>query len=187
MPSKQQNRDYLREEVIPHVREMARRQEVKMLHALGTCYIDPSELVDNLDPQDEKPAVLNFGIYDQVYSKNCNIINDKYDCGRTGCLAGWYVMMSEQDRRFIPWDPQWTSIKSFDTRALARHFNIAYEEAIDLFSSTGEGAEREALEYAELQYNDNGYEMCVEEIAVQELTQGEMLEIRADLLNEVMT
>lgn len=186
MPSKLQNREYLRDEVIPHVREMAKRQEISMLKALGTCYIDPSELIDDLDPEDTKPAVLNFGIYDQVYSKNCNIINDEYNCGRTGCLAGWYVMMSEQQRRFQPWDPQWTGIKQFSTHSLAKHFNISFSDAHDLFGSTGEGVERECLEDAEYEYNSHGYEKCIEEIAVAELTQGEILEMRVDVLNQVM-
>lgn len=193
MPSKKQNRDYLRDTVIPHVREMARRQENRMVQELGTCYIDPSELIDDLnrDPEGceydaKKPAVLNFGVYDKIYAKNCNIINDQYDCGREGCLAGWYVMMSEQQRRFQPWDPQWTGIKKFSTHALAKHFNISFCEAHDLFGSTGEGAERESLEDFEGDYDENGYEMGLEEIAVQELTQGEMLEMRVDVLDNVM-
>ncbi len=186
MPSKQQNREYLRNEVIPHVREMAQRQEKRMLEEIGTCYVDPSDLTDNLDPEDMKPAILNFAIYEQVYSKNCNIINDKYDCGRTGCLAGWYLMMSEQQRRFLPWDPQWTSIQGFSTQNLARHFNISFNESHDIFGSTGEGAEHEALEGSEYEYDDNGNEMMIEEIAVAELTQGEMLEMRVDVLDGVM-
>ena len=192
MPSKQQNREYLRDEVIPHVREMARLQEIRMLREVGTCYTDPGQLIDDLNrPQNEqweakKPAVLNFGLYNHVYAANCNIINDKYDCGRTGCLAGWYMMMSEQQRRFQPWDPQWTSILSFSTHDLARHFNISFTEAHDIFGSTGEGAEREMLEGSEYDYDDNGHEYCIEEIAVQELTQSEMLEIRVDVLEGVM-
>jgi hypothetical protein len=186
MPSKQQNREYLRDVVIPHVREVAKRQELMMLKTLGTSYIDPSELVDNLDPEDMKPAILNFGIYDKVYAKNCNIINDNYDCGREGCLAGWYLMMSEQQRRFVPWDPQWTSIKEFGTHALAKHFNISFSESHDLFGSTGEGVEQECLQDAEYEYNSHGYEKCIEEIAVAELTQGEILEMRVDVLKGVM-
>ncbi len=193
MPSKQQNREYLRDVVIPHVREMAKRQEIRMLRELGTAYIDPSELVDEVERDPEictyeakKPAVLNFGIYDQVYSKNCNIINDKFDCGRTGCLAGWYLMMSEQQRRFQPWDPEWTMIKGFNTHDLAKHFNISFRDSHDLFGSTGEGVERTSLEGAEYEYNSHGYEKCIEEVAVAELTQGEILEMRVDVLNEVM-
>jgi len=193
MPSKKQNREYLRDTVIPHVREVAKRQEIRMLRELGTAYIDPSELVDNLDCEEEgaydaeKPAILNFGIYDKVYSKNCNIINDEYNCGREGCLAGWYLMMSEQQRRFQPWDPQWTSIQGFSTHDLAKHFNISFHDAHELFGSTGEGVERECLEDAEYEYNSHGYEKCIEEIAVAELTQGEILEMRVDVLTEVMT
>lgn len=191
MPSKKQNRDYLRDKVIPHVREVAQRQELRMLRELGTAYTDPANLIDNLGHEHEeweaeKPAALNFAVYDKIYAKNCNIINDKYDCGREGCLAGWYLMMSEQDRRFIPWDPQWKSIARFDIGDLARHFNISKAEAHDLFGSTGEGIERQSLETYEDEYDENGYEMGIEEIAVAELTQGEILEQRADYLNEIL-
>jgi hypothetical protein len=187
MPSKRQNREYLRNEVIPHVRKMAERQELRMLKELGTCYIDPGSLIDEVPHADgDRPAVLNFGIYEQIYAKNCNIIDDEYNCGRTGCLAGWYLMMSEQDRRFIPWDPQWLMIKSFDTRRLAQHFNISHHEALDLFGSTGEGVERELLEGMEGDYDDNGDTIGIEDIAISELTQGEILEQRADYLNHVI-
>ena len=158
-----------------------------MLQNLGTCYTDPSDLTDEVRKDDgERPAVLNFGLYEQVYSKNCNIINDEYNCGRTGCLAGWYVMMSEQDRRFIPWDPQWTSIKQFSTHQLAKHFNISFGEAHDLFGSTGEGVERESLEGMEGEEDENGYEMTLEQVAITELTQGEILEMRADYFDHVI-
>jgi len=195
MPSKQQNREYLRDVVIPHVREIAKLQEIRMLRTLGTAYTVPDNLIDEVQNEEDgqsefkakHPAILDFATYDMIYEKNCNIINDKHDCGRKGCLAGWYLMMSEQDRRFIPWDPQYTSIKGFSTHDLARHFNISHSEAMDLFGSTGEGVERESLEDAEYGYNEHGFEACIEEIAIAELTQGEILEMRVDVLNEVMT
>lgn len=187
MPSKKQNRDYLQNEVIPHVRKMAQRQEQRMLEKLGTSYTSPDELITCYADKRETSAILNFGLYEQIYAKNCNIINDKYNCGRQGCLAGWYLMMSEQDRRFIPWDPQWTSIKQFDTRKLARHFNISNTEAHDLFGSTGEGVERDSLEGREGEYDDNGDSIGIEEIAISELTQGEILEMRADYLDHLIT
>jgi len=192
MPTKKQNREYLRDTVIPHVREMARLQELRMLRTIGTTYVDPSELINHLgcEVPDEfeakKPAVLNFGLYNRTYAKNCNIINDKYDCGREACLAGWYLMMSEQQRRFVPWDPQWTSIKTFGTHDLAKHFNISFSDAHDIFGSTGEGAEREMLEGSEYDYDDDGNTLGIEEIAIAELTQGEILEERVAVLNEVM-
>jgi len=193
MPTKKQNREYLRDTVIPHVREMVKLQELRMLRTLGTTYINPDELIGHLgcEVQDEseprKPAILNFALYEQTYAKNCNIINNQYDCGRTGCLAGWYMMMSEQQRRFVPWDPQWTSIKRFRLHDLAKHFNISFDDAHDIFGSTGEGAEREMLEGSEYDYDDDGNTMEIGEIAVAELTQGEILEMRVDVLNEVMT
>jgi hypothetical protein len=187
MPTKKQNRDYLHNEVIPHVREMAQQQELRMLAKLGTCYTDPSDLTDVVHKDDgERPAVLNFALYETIYAKNCNIINDEYNCGRTGCLAGWYKMMSEQQRRFVPWDPDWLSIGSFDTRKLARHFNISQAEAHDLFGSTGEGVERESLYGMEGEEDEDGCEMSIEQVATAELTQGEILEMRAGYLEEIM-
>jgi len=191
MPTPRQNREYLRDVVLPHLKDMWSAQAKRMLRIMGTEYDDPDDFLGMhqmrfqegvLDDDVEAPAGLDFSMYQRIYKKNCNIITDQHNCGRTGCFAGWYAMMSDQQRRFIPWDPTWTSImEDFDTKALARHFGIGHSQAHDLFASIGEGVEAASLDEYEGQNFDSGAEQCM-----AELTQGEVLDIRAEYLEEIM-
>lgn len=189
MPSPKQNRDYLYNTVLPHMREMWELQATRMEHVLGTEYGAPDDFIEcRVDVEQDdgevdvpNPALIDFSMYHNIYEPNCNIINDKHDCGRTGCFAGWYVMMSEQDRRFIPWDPNWKAIQSFDIASLARHFNLSKADTHDLFAGLGDGIERDDLNEDEYGNYDSEGAQCQDEY-----TQGEVLETRAAHLRRIM-
>lgn len=67
-------------------------------------------------------------------------ISQEYNCGRDGCLAGWYVMLSDRDNRFGPCERN--EVAAYDNGDLARHFGIGgHNEGELLFSTRGSGVE----------------------------------------------
>ena len=112
------NLKYLKEEIFPFLREMPTIEQV----------------ADGEAPY--MSAVLDFDEYwiDEMGKP----ITDEYSCGRAGCLAGWYVMISEQEGRLT--DEELVKLKDgFSERRLGEHFGIEYCEAGELFGSKGGG------------------------------------------------
>lgn len=87
-------------------------------------------------------AICNLGSYIDHHDARTapEDIDEQYHCGRTGCLAGWYVMLSDRDERFGPFER--TEIAGYDNGELANHFGLAsYGAGEQLFSALGGGVE----------------------------------------------
>jgi hypothetical protein len=102
-------------------------------------------------------AVLDFNEYIRLPSNSSVLldrkITDAHNCGRSGCLAGWYTMLSEQDKRLSA--NELSDIQAFSENALADHFGIEVHEATALFGGSGDGAEStEARDIPGDQYDD---------------------------------
>ncbi len=70
-------------------------------------------------------------------------VTDEYVCGRDGCLAGWYVMLSDRDKRMGPMERKEVSL--YDNGYLARHFGLSnYSDGEKLFGTKGSGIEGDA-------------------------------------------
>ena len=69
-------------------------------------------------------------------------ITDEFSCGRDGCLAGWYVMLSDRDKRFGIFERK--EVSQYDNAYLARHFGLeGYNAGEKLFGTKGSGIEGE--------------------------------------------
>ena len=115
--------EYLQKIVMPHVASMT------------TC-----EDWRNAEEDDEglplNTAVFNLDTYIETDRKSGSPISDAYDCGYTGCLAGWYKLLAVRDN-LIEED----ILPDFDSYGLADHFDIPIEDSIRLFTTLGAGAE----------------------------------------------
>ena len=112
------NLQYLKEKVFPFLRSMPTVEEA----------IDGEV--------GASAAILDFDEY--IIDLKGKEITDQYSCGRTGCLAGWYVMLSEQEGRLQEDDIE--ALKDhWDEELLAAHFDIDCTEAGALFGSKGGG------------------------------------------------
>lgn len=113
----EQHRKFLYETVIPFIKNMPADDE---------CYI-------------EGAATLNFNTYVSEHDRHtaCEI-TDQYNCGRKGCLAGWYLMLSDRENRLL--ERERDKIDHFNVQALSTHFGIPHREASNLFSGKSPGA-----------------------------------------------
>lgn len=132
------NMKYLIEEVIPHISGMKGHS--------GSCKLSD--------------AVLDFNEYIREPTSSETLMNRKlttqHNCGRSGCLAGWYTMLSAQDERLMAYDQ--SQIMSFSENALADHFGISVQEANELFGGTGDGIEsHESPDVPGDDFDDDGY------------------------------
>jgi len=115
-----QHRKFLFDVVLPHLEEMPVAEEF------------PDQITVL------KQAVLNLNEYTRD-EKACKAVSGGYDCGRTGCFAGWYLMISDKFNRLLTCEAE--VIEDYDTSDLAEHFGISDDDAEDLFSTRGSGAE----------------------------------------------
>lgn len=112
------NLKYLKEEIFPFLREMP---TIEQLADGEASYMS---------------ATLDFDEYwiDEMGKP----ITNEYSCGRAGCLAGWYVMISEQEGRLT--DEELVKLKDkFSERRLGEHFGIDRFDAVRLFGSKDHG------------------------------------------------
>ncbi len=88
-------------------------------------------------------AICNLGSYIDDHDNRAapEEITDDYHCGRTGCLAGWYVMLSDRDTRFGPCERN--EVAGYDNLDLANHFGLdgGHRAGEQLFSALGSGIE----------------------------------------------
>lgn len=88
-------------------------------------------------------AICNLGSYIDHHDARTapEEIDGEYHCGRVGCLAGWYVMLSDRDQRFGAFER--CEIAGYDNGDLARHFGLigGYDAGEKLFSALGGGIE----------------------------------------------
>lgn len=86
-------------------------------------------------------AILNLNQYVRVADHNVPVNrSNKYNCGRTGCFAGWYVMISDNYNRLSEYER--SDIEDYNTGDLAEHFGISHKEAGWLFGALGQGIEK---------------------------------------------
>ena len=133
-----QHRKFLYNVVVPHLEAMPTAEEV-LEDARGTNLemYTPSRVCAI-----PGKAVLNLSQYVRVADNDVPINrSNKYNCGRTGCLAGWYVMISDNYDRLS--DLERDDVDDYDISSLAGHFGISYQEADWLFSSLGQGIEND--------------------------------------------
>lgn len=133
-----ENLKYLIETVVPFIEKIEEHDD-----GTGTC------TTLNFDEYFFKP---NYG------PAAGRKISKKYDCGRQGCLAGWYVMMSEQDKRLTERQLA-VLLNGFSENALSEHFGIEYRDAAALFGGIGDGEEQrfepeDVDDYGEFQYSN---------------------------------
>lgn len=125
MPTGKQNLEFLVNTVIPHLEEMV---------AVEEC------------PLDSDTAILDFDEYAKKPHWSSELMGRKitsaYNCGRKGCLAGWYLMMSEENKRLDKDELQ--QIAGFSIFALGDHFNITEHETEGLFNQLSGGVENES-------------------------------------------
>lgn len=91
---------------------------------------------------DHNAAICNLGTYIKDHDNRTagEEIDPAYHCGREGCLAGWYVMLSDRDKRFGPFERN--EIAGYDNLDLAKHFGLdGYDAGARLFSGLGSGIE----------------------------------------------
>jgi hypothetical protein len=87
-------------------------------------------------------AICNLGSYIDHHDARtaAEDIDGEYHCGRVGCLAGWYVMLSDRDKRLGPFERK--EIAGYDNTDLAVHFGLeSYNQSESLFSALGGGVE----------------------------------------------
>lgn len=123
------NVKFLHEKVFPHMQNMPTVEEYEALECDGTG---------------DDVAYLDLDSWTSQYRANGNKITCAYDCGKSGCVAGWYVMMSDERRRFAKTDDK----PKFEMAELGDHFGFSTFEADLLFEGKGQGSER-------LDYGDN--------------------------------
>ena len=131
-PRQKRNVKFLHEKVFPHLMDMPTVEEYE-------------DLADSPDDG----AYLDMDSWVSQYRANDNKISCKYDCGRSGCLAGWYVMMSEENKRFSRTKDK----PEFEMDKLGDHFGFSTFEADLLFEGKGAGSER-------LEYGDGAGDIC---------------------------
>lgn len=116
--SARENRKYLHDVVFPHLKNMPTQYD--------SCNIG-------------NPALLDFDVYIFNHSRlNTDDITDEYNCGRKGCLAGWYVMLSDRDKRINVDDRR--RIQGYDLYSLANHFDLDLPTARQLFAALSPSA-----------------------------------------------
>lgn len=147
----------------------------------GGCHIEDFDLETPGIGSMHSDAVLDFTVYHdgrrRAEEGNECKISAKYDCGYTGCLAGWYYLMAEQEKVEEPGDLDY--VKHFNLGPIATHFGITYGEASGLFQSLGKGVE--GMEDFEDNFDEDGiYE------GPQEMTKL-ALEARKEFLDELFT
>lgn len=86
-------------------------------------------------------AICNLGTYITDHdNRTAAEIDPAYHCGRTGCLAGWYVMLSDRDKRFGAMER--AEVAGYDNGDLAMHFGLhSGYDGERLFSGLGSGIE----------------------------------------------
>jgi hypothetical protein len=87
-------------------------------------------------------AICNLGSYIDHHDARTapEEIDGEYHCGRIGCLAGWYVMLSDRDGRLGAFER--AEIAGYDNDELAQHFGLqSYSQSESLFSALGGGVE----------------------------------------------
>ena len=146
---------YLRDVVIPHLEEMPTIEDVVDNYLISVCedeievdYETISNRATEIQRKKEGVAILNFNTY---MDNNTPAgfeplpVSKDYDCSREGCLAGWYVMM-RQEEDYKP-DPEERAsldtvrVGGYHVRALARHFGIESGQASMLFGPALRGWE----------------------------------------------
>lgn len=142
---------YVKTRVFPHLHDMPTIEDVTdsmsvTINRNEHCvdaeleYLYNGELNEHIKEKQGK-AILNFNVYTENHTPlgfEALTCTKRYDCSREGCLAGWYVFLTEEDGR----DKDMESI-SFDYSifSLARHFRIDSGQAQMLFGSLLKGAE----------------------------------------------
>ena len=119
---------YLRDTVIPHIEGMP-------------------VIEDWLDENNQRKAngaigeyaVLNFGWYCELDRATGKPVSERYDCGMEACLAGWYKLLGQRDKVVGKGE-----LEEFSPYELADHFGLLHCVVLDLFGSTGDGAERDS-------------------------------------------
>lgn len=129
-------------------RKLTRRQKtnVRFLHEKVFPHMEGMPTVESYEEQDnpaDSIAYLDLDSWTSQYRANGNKITCAYDCGKSGCVAGWYVMMSDEKRRF----DRTKDKPKFDMMDLGDHFGFSTFEADLLFEGKGQGSER--LDYGD--------------------------------------
>ena len=115
-----QHRKFLLDVVLPHLEEMPVAEEFGHTTMVA------------------KQAILNLNEYTRD-EQACKPVSGGYDCGRTGCFAGWYLMISDKFNRLLACESD--VIEDYDTDSLAEHFGISSDDSENLFSTRGSGVE----------------------------------------------
>lgn len=104
-------------------------------------------------------AVLDFDEYIREPTKSETLMGRElttaHNCGRVGCLAGWYTMLSAQDER-LP-EEELVSLSSYSEYMLSIHFDISMSESVGLFGGQGGGAEEDLSPDIEATDEDGDY------------------------------
>lgn len=132
-----QHRRFLYNVVVPHLETMPTAEEV-FEDAQGTNHemYTPSRVCAITGK-----AILNLNQYVRVANHRVPVNrSNKYNCGRTGCFAGWYVMISDSYDRLSEHERE--CIDEYETFDLAEHFGISHKEAGWLFGGLGQGIEK---------------------------------------------
>lgn len=135
------NLEYLQKTVVPHLERMPTKEDY---HSVMSDTSMNSKVRNFLQ---RTMAFLNFGDYVKDIGRRHRPITDDYNCGRHGCLAGWYVMMSKEDERIS--ETEQTRLNGFSTEKLGIHFGISELQADRLFSTLGGGCEDEYADTSE--------------------------------------
>lgn len=129
-PTPEENLKYLQDVVIPFVELMPQNEDNP---AAGRACFDLNSYIGIRGLSGNDNAV-GTRIYPEA-----GAISEKYNCGYVGCLAGWYALMSNQDKRLLP-DEQ-RRLDHFNHDLLAEHFGVTSGEIFALFGTRNCGIE----------------------------------------------
>ncbi len=149
---------FLRNTVLPHLKEMPtidecaigveieNKEEWEHFYEFGetdmACDLDIDYIVEPEVKRDR--AIFNLNTYISNTRTNENPVSDKYNCGREGCLAGWYAILGKELQSdhlpFLSLTEQ-GQVGSYDISMLSHHFGILRTETNNLFGSLGKGIE----------------------------------------------
>jgi len=123
-PRERDNRLFLLKTVFPFLQKMPTKEDLE------------------LGKTEEGAAICNLGSYIDNHDARSapEEIDGEYTCGRIGCLAGWYVMLSDRDERFGAFER--AEVAGYSNDELASHFGLSsYNQSESLFSALGGGIE----------------------------------------------
>lgn len=131
---------YLRDTVIPHLEGMPSVEEFIAVRDNTSIPLKIRSVLSNALAVFSLDTFVSIGAF-----KNKDKISSTYDCGRHGCLAGWYTMMSRQDKRLDKRDRE--KLRNFSEHQLAIHFGIPNNQVTDLFDTLGDGCESRSAKF----------------------------------------